>query len=158
MAYGGEWAVSWTSRPPDLDKPGHDIKGGELEALLDQIDALTLTTELLTAPAWINITLLNLWTNIATFAAAGYRKVQGDTKLQLVLNISGGTTANGTPIFTLPVGWRPLSVVRLPISARIAAAPQQMGVLEISTAGSATIQDIGAATILNISGDVPLDR
>lgn len=142
--------MTWT-RPPFFDAPGHFINGGELEALLDQIDALT-------PPAWTNITLLAGWANVATFAVAGYRKVQGDTKLQLVLNISGGTTANGTIIFTVPVGWRPLTIVRLPISARIAAAPQQMGVLEIDTAGNAKIQDIGAATVLNINGDVPLDR
>lgn len=142
--------MTWT-RPPALDNPGHFIKGGELEAVLDQIDSLT-------PPAWTNIALLAGWTNRAGYAVAGYRRVQGDTALQLILNLAAGTQANGTIIFTLPDGWRPLSTVQLSISTRIAAVPQQMGTLEIDSSGNAKIFDIGASAVLHGSGSVPLDR
>jgi hypothetical protein len=33
--------MSWAERPVGMEAPGHDIRGGELEAVLDQISLLT---------------------------------------------------------------------------------------------------------------------
>lgn len=112
---------------------------------------------LLTPLAWQPITLSGGWTNRAGYTVASYRKLFSGSNLQIVLNLSAGTTANGTTIFTLPVGYRPLSIVQMSIITRIAAAPQQMGTIEIDTGGLAKIYDVGATTILHANGQIPLD-
>lgn len=106
---------------------------------------------------WQTITLAASWTNRATYAVASYRKILADTTLHIVLNITGGTTTNGTTIFTLAAGFRPLTVVQIPVVTRIAAAPQQLGAIEIDTSGVAKIYDIGASTTLHTNAIIPLD-
>lgn len=57
--------------------------------------------------AWQTPTLLNAWANLgAPYSNAGYRKdTQG--KVHLMGAVSAGVVGAGTPIFTLPVGYRP---------------------------------------------------
>jgi hypothetical protein len=112
---------------------------------------------LLTPLAWQPITLTGSWTNRPGYTVASYRKLFSGSNLQIVLNLSAGTLTNGTTIFTLPVGYRPISIVQMSIITRISAAPQQMGAIEIDTAGAAKIYDVGATTILHANGSIPLD-
>ena len=107
--------------------------------------------------AWQTITLGASWTNRATYAVASYRLLPGGFNVQLVLNITGGTTTNATTIFTFASGFRPASIVQVPLISRIAAAPQVMGALEIDTAGVAKIYDIGASTTLHTNAVFPID-
>lgn len=136
---------------------GQKVTGAQLNQLSTAVDTLVTQVALLTAPSWSTITLSASWTNRATYAVASYRKILGGAAMHIVLNITGGTTTNGTTIFTLPVGSRPLTVVQIPIVTRIAAAPQQMGALEIDTTGAAKIYDIGASATIHTNGIIPLD-
>lgn len=112
---------------------------------------------LLTPLPWQTITLSGGWTNRAGYTPASYRKLFSGSNLQIVLNLTAGTTTNGTTIFTLPAGYRPTSIVQMPIITRIAAAPQQMGAIEIDTGGVAKIYDVGSTSILHANGMIPLD-
>lgn len=112
---------------------------------------------LLTPGAWQTITLAGGWTNRATYTPASYRKVFNGSMLHIVLNLSAGTTTNGTTIFTLPAGYTPISKVQMSIITRIAAAPQQIGAIEIDTGGVAKIFDVGATATLHANSLIPLD-
>lgn len=110
-------------------------------------------------PTWTSITLLASWANRAGYAAAGYRKLHNGAILEIVLNLGGpGTQTSGTTIFTLPAGYRPINTVQLPLIGRIASTPQQVGALEIDTAGAAKIYDIGSSATLHTCASFPLDR
>lgn len=148
-------SISWT-RPVDMDSPGHDYRGAEMEHVLDTIDALVVYHNALVA-AYTSITLSGGWTNRASYPTARYRKINADTALLMILNITGGTVTNGTTIFTLPSGDRPAGIVQIPIITRIASTPQTMGALEITTDGAAKIYDIGSSTNIHTVGIVPLD-
>lgn len=58
----------------------------------------------LAAQSFANLSLQNSWTVVAARRAA-YRKIMDN--VQIELQITGGTAANGTLLFTLPVGFRP---------------------------------------------------
>lgn len=62
----------------------------------------------LTDGGWVVPTLQNSWVNYgASYAAAGHRKVGSIVYLRG--SVKSGTTAEGTPLFTLPAGSRPPS-------------------------------------------------
>lgn len=69
---------------------------------------------------WINATLQNGWSAASTGRAV-YRKVLGVVNLHL--NLVPGTVADGTVLFTLPVGYRPAYAVSMLTFAAAANAP-----------------------------------
>jgi hypothetical protein len=79
----------------------------------DMVTASLLNTEirdngsyLLGDTAWIAPTFQNAWTNFgAPYLNAGYRKVADHVFLRGV--VKSGTVGSGTPVFTLPSGYRP---------------------------------------------------
>src|SRR5262245_18049281 len=110
------------------------------------------------AETWQTITLQNGWTNRGgAYANASYRRLLSSSWLHIVLNLSAGTTTNGTIVFTLASGYRPLHTVQIPIICRIAAAPQQMSSLEIDSSGNAKCFDLGSTATLHSNGLIPLD-
>lgn len=125
--------------------------------ITEAVNALKVSTDALAPGPWNTITLLAGWTNRAGYAVASYRKIFDGTALHVVINLSAGTQTNGTTIFTLPTGFRPLSTVQMTISTRIAATPQQMGALEIDTSGNAKIFDIGASLTIHANGILALN-
>lgn len=62
--------------------------------------------------AFANLTLQNSWT-VSSSRRAVYRKV-GDN-VQLEVHITGGTSADGTLLATLPAGFRPQFIVGIPV-------------------------------------------
>lgn len=122
------------------------------QAALDEVARLSA----LSVSGWTAVTLVNSWTNRAGYGISSFKTLFGST-LFIVLNLAAGLQTNGTTIFTLPAGFRPLSKVQIPLTARIAATGQQMGALEIDTAGAAKIFDIGASATLHAAGFIPLD-
>lgn len=107
--------------------------------------------------AWQTITLAASWVNRAGYSIASYRLLAGGNSVQVVLNISGGTTTNDTTIFTLASGFRPLATQQVPIIGRIASAPQQNNALKINTDGTCNIFDIGASATLHANFTFPID-
>lgn len=73
--------MSWTERPVGMEAPGHDIRGGEIEAVLDQISQLTSSlgtlvnrTTNLSIPnaAFTDVTFPNIEAdNMSNFVASG---------------------------------------------------------------------------------------
>ena len=78
----------------------------EIEAVLDLLLSAAGLDHTPAALAYTAPTLLNGWANFVGWAAAGYTKDnQGLVHLKGLLK--DGVTAVGTPIFKLPVGYRP---------------------------------------------------
>lgn len=123
------------------------------QAALDEIAKLSAAA----APTPTPITLMNGWSNRAGYASSSYSKIFNATMLLLVINITGGTTTNGTTIFQLPVGFRPLNTVQVLLAGRIAATPQQITALEIDSSGNARIYDAGASVTLHNTVPIPLN-
>lgn len=102
-----------------------------------------------TPEAWTNFTLQNGWTNPGgSYDSAGYRKMPDGTVL-LRGAMSPGTASNGTTIFTLPSGYRPLKNQIFKVVAD-AGGPESR--IEIDTAGVTKIYDATATTGLRIHG------
>ena len=102
--------MSWATRPADLDAPGHPIKGGELEAVLDALAVLydpwvTQVTDATALPTWA--------ASAGTPAigdggfTAGYQKTGNTVRWRWHIT-AGTTTTFGTAgaffTFTIPGG------------------------------------------------------
>ncbi|HGK4866200.1 TPA: phage tail fiber protein [Yersinia enterocolitica] len=103
---------------------GSVVNAGNLDAahmasqiVLLQTKVETLETSIVTTP-WISLVLSNGWTALSGYRAV-YRKVNGMVYIEMTLG-SGGSTVEGTTVFTLPSGYRPSSPLTIPISGRLA--------------------------------------
>ena len=90
-----------------------------------------------TQPAWVAATLQSNWVqNISgNYDLTGYMK---DTLgyVHIRGSISGGTTTNGTVIFQLPAGYRPLAIHRYVVLGN----SNTPSVIYIDASGNVTIQ------------------
>lgn len=79
--------MSWAERPVGMEAPGHDVRGGELEAVLDAISTLYSSLG----------TLVNRTTNQSipntTFTDISFPNIEADNMSNFV---SGGTTITVT--------------------------------------------------------------
>lgn len=62
--------------------------------------------------SWTATTLTSPWTNLAAYAVASYRITSDGKHVELAGHVTTGTA--GTTIFTLPVGFRPITQKELP--------------------------------------------
>ncbi|OWF79244.1 hypothetical protein B4907_16775 [Yersinia kristensenii] len=114
--------------------------GGVIALNLKQGDWI-LTSATSKDTPWINATLLNGWVPAtASQERAVYRKVLGLVFLEI--GISGGVTTNGTPLFVLPVGYRPANRITIVPYSSISASQTVMPRVSISSAGSVDIISI----------------
>lgn len=100
-----------------------------------------------TPSAWTAPTLLNGWSNtggannVAQYIidAGGFVHIRGQ--------ITGGTTTDGTIIFTLPIGYRPPATVGMPCGAGTTTAT--FGLLSIDASGNVKIFSVTGNLNLN---------
>jgi hypothetical protein len=89
--------MSWAERPAGMEAPGHDIRGGEIEAVLDQISLLTASLG----------TLVNRTTNQSipntTFTDLTFPNIEADNMSNFV---SGGSviTVTRTAMYNVQIG------------------------------------------------------
>jgi hypothetical protein len=72
------------------------------------------------------------------FATPGYVKTSGGVVMMKGL-LRGGTTTSGTVVANLPAGYRPSSVVTIPVTARTLSGTNGPAVVQILTNGDVTI-------------------
>jgi hypothetical protein len=100
-------------------------------------------------------TLLNSW---VAFAAATYAfsyiKSPGDGLVHVTGAIKSGTTTNGTIVATLPVGFRPGQIVRVPIMYVNAGVPG-LAEMSVDTSGNCTINYVASATQVEFNFTFP---
>jgi len=83
--------------------------------------------------------LQNSWTHYGTpFATPGYIKTSGGVVFLKGL-LRGGTTTSGTIVAKLPAGYRPNSIVTVPVTARTLSGTNGPAVVQILTNGDVTI-------------------
>lgn len=136
---------------------GSAFNEGQVNALelASQITLLTTRIETLEATAftstkidntpWINMTLGSGWTG----SVARYRKVLG--MVQAVVSLSNTAITNGTTIATLPVGYRPTSIVQIVPFATFSAGtgPTYPARVVFSTDGSIQLHQTAGYGELN---------
>lgn len=110
---------------------------------------------------WHAATLQNTWANFgAPFVTAQYRALASPAKsIEIIGTISGGTSANGTVLFNLPAGYRPLRQQRNACYAfggtlNIAT---ETPALDVATGGNVTCLACVNATIITFHFTVSLD-
>jgi hypothetical protein len=60
--------------------------------------------------AWINVTVKNGWTTPGSGHDNASYKLDSHNRVQLRGSLVQGTTTSGTPLFTLPLGFRPVAI------------------------------------------------
>jgi hypothetical protein len=101
---------------------------------------------LLRDPQFIAPTLLNSWVNFgSTHANAGYYK-DPFGRVHLRGMVKSGTTVANTPIFTLPVGYRPTADLLFPVDSNGAH-----GTSCVRSSGNVTFE-AGSATYFALNG------
>ena len=115
-----------------------ETRSSSLEARATALETLTATT------AWTGVTFTGAWVNFGATSVVEYRKV-GD-----VVTIRGLCKSGSGDIFTLPVGFRPLSgnqVFAVDASANAHAR------VDVSSAGVVTYRGGGTgSTYLSLNG------
>lgn len=97
-------------------------------------------------PYWINLTLQNGWTVVPKT-----KLEQNGSTVRVEGTITAGTTADGTAIFTLPVGYRPTASVSIPVvTLNGGGTPTGTATVTIASTGVATIVGVGAAAFLRL--------
>lgn len=126
-----------------LDFTGDAIRAGSIVA----VDPTTGTSRANPAQpeAWHAMSLLNSWTNVAGTSAQYRLLPTGD--VQTVLSITGGTVGSGTPVATLPAGYRPAHTATSVIGVSGAgAAPVATPSFQLDSSGSLTMHNVPAGT------------
>lgn len=115
---------------------------GFLRAAVDSTDLGQLYTEFTVGTTqWIPVTLQNGWSVVAGYRAV-YRIVLGHIECQFY--ISGGTMANGTVLWTMPVGYRPAAPVVIPVRS-IPLSSQAVPSVFFGADGSVTTSNVGGS-------------
>lgn len=108
------------------------VKTVDAEGAVREIEGIT-------PHAWTSLMLQNGWVDLAAgFETAQYRRTaDGDVEIRGV--IKSGVVTNGTVIFTLPEGYRPVS---RRINATVYGAGEVSGRIDVWANGQATIHGV----------------
>lgn len=123
--------MSWAERPVGMEAPGHDIRGGELEAVLDQISLLTASIGTIVN----NITNQSIANGVNT--AATFANIEADNMSNFV---SGGSqiTVSRTGMYNVQAG-----MLVAAAAGGIRALTIQRNAVEIPASGDAKPGDGG---------------
>lgn len=103
--------------------------------------------------AWNTATLQNGWTNNGGGYAPLQYRLLPDGTVHLEGTIKPGTTTDGTTVTTLPVGYRPLYVIRrVPIQEKIATNMMA----DIQTDGQVKVIGTAGATTVSFAAQFPV--
>lgn len=98
---------------------------------------------------WVAASFQNGWGNLGgAYQTVAYRKVGGVVYLRGLA--AGGTTTDGTSVFTLPTGFRPSATEAFPIAN--AASPTNDTRIEITAAGAVTVYGPVNNSYVGLSG------
>lgn len=112
--------------------------GGTTDQVLAKVDATNYNTKWVTpvkAGTWTNASLLNGWVNAGGIQPPAAYRLVGD-EVQVRGRVLSGTV--GSPIFNLPAGYRPPTVMTFPTTS-IISGNWGAGIVEANTSG-----DVGA--------------
>lgn len=103
----------------------------------------------------VAVPFLNSWTQITTNRSY-YQKDRAGRVWLYLEDVYGGVVGSGTPIFTLPVGYRPTKETRL-LTTLITASPPVMLVLYVTTGGSVYVLHSGGTGLngTTLTGSTP---
>jgi len=110
----------------------------------------------LAAQSFANFSLQNSWTVVSSRRAA-YRKVMDN--VQIEMQIINGTATDGTLLATLPVGFRPASLVSIPVISGPNATPSSTvngPRVNIATDGQITCANCSSVTGIFFVALIPL--
>jgi hypothetical protein len=100
-----------------------------------------------TQEAWIEPTLLNGWVNFGSiYEISGFYKDEFNV-VHLRGLVKDGTTTNGTTIFTLPVGYRPLKVLIF-----IIVTNNTLASIAVNPNGTVVVNSAVSSTWLSLDG------
>ena len=122
--------------------------------ILDNIDATKSSLFALEnpeAPGWLDLELQNGWVQTPTIDAVHpkfFKNIYGEVHIRGV--ISSGTTANGTVIANLPMGFRPLKIETLTILEDTGSGDAH---IHITPAGNLEIYRVTASAKVSINCD-----
>ncbi len=102
-----------------------------------------------TQEAWIEPTLLNGWVNATSYVASYMKDDLGGVNLRG--QIKDGTITDGTNLFTLPVGYRPLYSTQIPIMFANGSG-KVMTSLVIGTTGACQIYGVTSNVAIYLHG------
>jgi hypothetical protein len=147
-----------TTFPKQLqDRLTHGIKQAQTSLKLHtqqivNLQSQSAATSALVPGDWENITLTNGWANVAGAIPAQARLIT-TTTVQLIANIQGGTTANGTVIGTLTQGF--YNTVHAHTFQAIAVTGAQ-NVANAVTQGSLTSRQVDQVSVTGV-GHIPVN-
>lgn len=125
----------------NTDEAAHDDIRQQINDLDAEVDLKVNKIQ----EAWINATLENGWTNQGgSFATVGYCKNELGI-LQLRGLIKPGTTAAGTVLFTLPVGYRPAIVNKIQTIIYVNFSSFATLIIDINPDGKVAIGNVAVA-------------
>lgn len=102
--------------------------------------------------AWTTPTITGAGAPVAGYQPARYRKLPALDSLQLAMVLSGPIVA-GTILFTLPVGFRPIAHVTLPVLT----SATTLGQLDVQSGGAVRCQStVASGAFLGFAAMVPL--
>lgn len=145
---GGASGMQFQSSPG-----GFTFGGG---ALISLAGTATSPTQI-TTDTWHNMTLVNGWTNNASFVASRYKLMEN--KSVRVQGVIAGNAATSNQFFTLPAGYRPVSASGAPIGMSANAPAGILPQLRWDTSGNLTIGNLAVpvAAAIFFTQDIPLD-
>lgn len=109
---------------------------------------------------WKTLVTGNSWAGRAGYQGPCYRLVPyPENHVEIVAHVVNGTATNGILLATLPVGYRPAHIARIPMSGGTGSTGHVSGTAEIATNGEITMWDFvwSGAWCQSIVGMFPLD-
>lgn len=76
-------------------------------------NAVKLEDAITKNPSWVTVAFQNAWSNLTGYTCSYRKSING--KVSFKGAMTGGTSASGVSLFTLPTGYRPPSDVTLPV-------------------------------------------
>ncbi|MFB6364462.1 hypothetical protein ACFCP7_10410 [Paenibacillus elgii] len=135
------------ARPANMKSVVDTLAAGHAD-MAARVGALEITRAQRVQPQWIAPTLLNGWVNSTGTPPASYMKDEMGF-VHLRGNIRGGAVAVNTPLFRLPVGYRPSGTLYIPTVSNSSFATIFIyadGTVGLNTGGSST--DLSLENIL----------
>lgn len=110
--------------------------------------------------SWKTLVTGNGWAGRAGYQGPCYRLVPyPENHVEIVAHVVNGTKTSGILLATLPTGYRPASIARIPMSGGTGSTGQASGTAEIATNGQVTMWDFvwTGSWCQTIVGMFPLD-